>query len=185
MADDFLCTILLCFNPRSRTGNDVFQHGDPGFPRSFNPRSRTGNDGTSDDYISVGWVFQSTFPHGERLQYHMAVPCTDQRFQSTFPHGERLILSPAALRSFRFQSTFPHGERLSLLRYAFIASLFQSTFPHGERLHRFAHLNKALLVSIHVPARGTTLFAVTRAKNSLCFNPRSRTGNDTRYTMHH
>ena len=33
-------------------------------------------------------------------------------------------------------------------------------------------------VSIHVPARGTTRDSATRRRSYLCFNPRSRKGND-------
>ena len=77
---------------------------------------------------------------------------------------------------------------------------FQSTFPHGERLVFMRRTDMQELVSIHVPARGTTYgcsdpfyadgtfqstfphgerhdpCAAVPGKRS--FNPRSRTGND-------
>ncbi len=57
------------FNPRSRTGND-----EKGFIKycpycGFNPRSRTGNDLVQTSLpLKQSRKFQSTFPHGERLE---------------------------------------------------------------------------------------------------------------------
>ena len=77
---------------------------------------------------------------------------------------------------------------------------FQSTFPRGERPQQVADLQNIIMVSIHVPARGTTasyLLNEHEIKVSIhvpargttekglpallpvvCFNPRSREGND-------
>ena len=55
-----------------------------------------------------------------------------------------------------FQSTFPHGERPLSTPRLYTEYEFQSTFPHGERRSLYVY----------------------RAVWS-CFNPRSRTGNDT------
>ena len=55
------------FNPRSHTGSDglatalSYNNGD------FNPRSHTGSDGLLSTHACCGSVFQSTLPHGERL----------------------------------------------------------------------------------------------------------------------
>ena len=99
-----------------------------------------------------------------------------------------------------FQSTFPQGERRSTCWTVIsVSSLFQSTFPQGERptsrvscafLSRFnprsrkgnddnADISRRdRVVSIHVPARGTTESSAWKTKLSECFNPRSRKGND-------
>ena len=58
--------------------------------------------------------------------------------------------------------------------------MFQSTFPRGERPIPFQSIAVATNVSIHVPARGTTIVMVVRWHRQKCFNPRSREGNDTR-----
>ena len=79
----------------------------------------------------------------------------------------------------KFQSTFPHGERhFPFVRYA-ASSAFQSTFPHGERHYRMYDAIKEQYVSIHVPARGTTFRNIVFHALEFCFNPRSRTGNDS------
>ena len=103
-----------------------------------------------------------------------------------------------------FQSTFPQGERRFILIPERSSKMFQSTFPQGERPVCLALPISCFPVSIHVPARGTTvpsflinfpiLFQSTfpqgeRRLNhfclctrSRCFNPRSRKGNDEHLT---
>ena len=57
-------------------------------PGSFNPRSRTGSDLFSVPFHFIQSMFQSTLPHGER--HTLCHFCRRQRlFQSTLPHGER------------------------------------------------------------------------------------------------
>ena len=58
-------------------------------------------------------------------------------------------------------------------------SKFQSTFPHGERLSRSDTSSRSSRVSIHVPARGTITAPYRPGRATSCFNPRSRTGNDS------
>ena len=57
---------VVYFNPRSRVGNDrsPFLKGKP--TTDFNPRSRVGNDIPRIKAPWREWVFQSTFPRGER-----------------------------------------------------------------------------------------------------------------------
>ncbi len=56
--------------------------------------------------------------------------------------------------------------------------MFQSTFPQGERLASLIFTPLNHFVSIHVPARGTTLSGGRHRTNLCGFNPRSRKGND-------
>ena len=56
--------------------------------------------------------------------------------------------------------------------------LFQSTFPQGERHEGDLHYEVSMIVSIHVPARGTTTSHSRQHTRILRFNPRSRKGND-------
>ena len=76
------------FNPRSRVGNDHRQILFSKRQQDFNPRSRVGNDRAA-TLISVGFnLFQSTFPRGERQNTtHNQEKAA--KFQSTFPRGER------------------------------------------------------------------------------------------------
>ena len=55
-----------------------------------------------------------------------------------------------------FQSTFPRGERHTSYSLLFRFWLFQSTFPRGERRYRSFYSYIIKLISIHVPAWGTT-----------------------------
>ena len=58
---------------------------------------------------------------------------------------------------------------------------FQSTFPHGERRLALRVQNVIYPVSIHVPARGTTVHYNAVHGDQPGFNPRSRTGNDSNH----
>ena len=98
--------------------------------------------------------FQSTHPHGVRLQ-HANLGAVAGPFQSTHPHGVRLYTEfpPAPYNSFNprthtgcdawtvhrislflsFQSTHPHGVRHEPILRKLIKVMFQSTHPHGVR----------------------------------------------------
>ena len=54
----------------------------------FNPRSLVGNDLILSYRFFSFWLFQSTFPRGERQDTCQSTPIR-LRFQSTFPRGER------------------------------------------------------------------------------------------------
>ena len=61
-------------------------------------------------------------------------------------------------------------------------SMFQSTHPHGVRLTLRAARLSTSLVSIHAPARGATSVLYPLLLSSQCFNPRTRTGCDSKTT---
>ena len=121
----------------------------------FNPRTHTGCDRTKDEARPRKIQFQSTHPHGVRLQ-HAVYDKTKRKFQSTHPHGVRRgtthrtakrdrvsIHAPTrgatftiVLRNAReslFQSTHPHGVRPPTPCNSSAPSWFQSTHPHGVR----------------------------------------------------
>ena len=78
--------------------------------RCFNPRARTGRDLFPSSALAKSRSFQSTRPHGARLCI-IAGHGDLGAFQSTRPHGAR----PRAWYSYTatalFQSTRPHGAR--------------------------------------------------------------------------
>ena len=142
-------------------------------------------------------AFQSTYPHGVRrpcpdgarlLQYFN--PRTRTGYDLLRPQrwGWRSISIHVPARgttyaSFysqsvpSFQSTYPHGYDESRCNGLHI-SIFQSTYPHGVR-HLATPVVRAIhIISIHVPARGTTRWARTRCFSVPHFNPRTRTGYD-------
>ena len=117
------------FNPRSLVGNDAMQsHGAAPLGISIHVPSW----GTTILPItsSRSWLFQSTFPRGERhgCQQHLLLPF---RFQSTFPRGERL--SPGAGRScsayFNPRSLVGNDGKFSQIFFVFLCNKYNfSTF---------------------------------------------------------
>ena len=55
------------FNPRLRTGGDLFRHEQLARCWCFNPRLRTGGDEEGERFFFYAAEFQSTPPHGRRL----------------------------------------------------------------------------------------------------------------------
>ena len=123
-------------------------------------------------------------------------------FQSTFPRGER----PACWRRLRQSANFNPRSRVGndeeQDKIDRETKKFQSTFPRGERRradrggrkpkghfnprsrvgndNALAHIHRAYIISIHVPAWGTTWWPRTSTPQPGNFNPRSRVGNDER-----
>ena len=54
----------------------------------FNPRTRTGYDFPENQALLPARLFQSTYPHGVRLQAQGGLEGL-AKFQSTYPHGVR------------------------------------------------------------------------------------------------
>ena len=76
-------------------------------------------------------------------------------FQSTFPQGERRNCPQSRLWITQFQSTFPQGER----RWEMAPPSDKQSFnPRSRKGNdtKFHWEKDIVLVSIHVPARGTT-----------------------------
>ena len=120
------------FNPRSHKGSDSEKAWRICRFPYFNPRSHKGSDGTV-AISSVGCIFQSTLPQGERQGLtDTAIP--RQRFQSTLPQGERR----------RKRCQFSKAE------------IFQSTLPQGERHNSGIYFLTRTDISIHAPTRGAT-----------------------------
>ena len=149
-------TPVSSFNPRSRTGNDKLGNNSLYCVGCFNPRSRTGNDAvlklspicatvsihvpargtTFTRTIMVRFrLFQSTFPHGERLFLVLYVDISV--FQSTFPHGERLYTEYKTIVYMGVSIHVPaRGTTNQIVCVFAFFVVFQSTFPHGERRSR-------------------------------------------------
>ena len=145
-------------------------------------------------------MFQSTLPHGAR---HGALPhsVSAVRFQSTRPHGARPDCREDTGVGWLVSIHAPaRGATVSVSRML-SETPFQSTRPHGARHGIEAAQRVQVVVSIHAPARGATdspaslstevLFQSTRphgARRALQqralgwfgFNPRARTGRDSR-----
>ena len=105
----------------------------PGCTTSFNPRARTGRDHCAALPRWLSHVFQSTRPHGARLE-DIGPPVIA---------GAVSIHAPA------------RGATTDTCNYVFYKQ-FQSTRPHGARRSMSLDPSSAVAVSIHAPARGAT-----------------------------
>ena len=122
--------------------------------------------------------FQSTFPQGERPSLDNAGVAL-RWFQSTFPQGERLrdnnicpLVIPVSIHVPARGTTVCLALAVRRLRVSIHVPARGTTYEVGEG-------QQTLLVSIHVPARGTTCRTDSMLRCRVCFNPRSRKGNDT------
>ena len=186
------------FNPRSRTGSDVFRSRR--FPSRRVSIHAPARGATSRPVKTCALeMFQSTLPHGER---HLSTrrfghargfnprsrtgsdPCADERGR------ERMVSIHAPARGATFDPIHPVGfgdvsihapargaTFVKILSLGDVA--FQSTLPHGER-HSRRSASAVRRVSIHAPARGATATRPRARAFRTSFNPRSRTGSDTR-----
>ena len=102
------------------------------------------------------------------------------QFQSTHPHGVRLDSIVRSRYSLTFQSTHPHGVRPDVKRWYKSANEFQSTHPHGVRLPLQVDTKPDPNVSIHAPTWGATLAIRSTALFKKGFNPRTHMGCDLR-----
>ena len=130
-----------------------------GIAIDFNPRSHKGNDGKTIEPLQAAYIFQSTFPQGERLcRPFLADSRIIISIHVPTRGTTRLLQRQCKLR--QFQSTFPQGERH--FPGTIISSLcrFQSTFPQGERQKVNYYPVTITAISIHVPTRGTTLYSM-------------------------
>ena len=122
---------------------------------SFNPRSRTGNDYSCNRI----WDTPAGFNPRSRTGNDGNVEAGELGGYIVSIHvparGTTSLIINEIRSILEFQSTFPHGERRPKSSALPGIVQFQSTFPHGERL----------LCGRGQPA-------------AICFNPRSRTGND-------
>ncbi len=124
----------------------------------FNPRPRTGSDPTRSGAFAARSRFQSTPPHGERHRY-------DSKDAAVLQVS---IHAPARGAT--------HTARL----LAVAVLQFQSTPPHGERPPSSLKERRRREVSIHAPARGATPRPPAGGSIHRRFNPRPRTGSDTK-----
>ena len=151
----------MCFNPRSRKGNDdyknkityeniLFQSTFPQGERQpgwkvldthvgFNPRSRKGNDDGREHNTREMYAFQSTFPQGERPERRKSARLPQQSFNPRSRKGN-------------------DGDKIILWTCREGVSIH---VPARGTTHQARISPPGFAVSIHVPARGTTFRART------------------------
>ena len=101
---------VLCFNPRSHEGND---NDIDAFRKSPDVSIHVPTRGTTSLYC-VGWksfLFQSTFPRGERRFTNMT-NSKEPKVSIHVPTRGTTLRRKNSWTMSMFQSTFPRGERL-------------------------------------------------------------------------
>ena len=124
--------------------------------------------------------FQSTPPHGERLEVPVSGACSDYCVSIHAPaRGATCHICLLIYLCYLFQSTPPHGERPER-RTASSCSLsrFNPRPRTGSDRPPYAGYVCGRTVSIHAPARGATTDNRWTIWCLDCFNPRPRTGSD-------
>ena len=76
-----------------------------------------------------------------------------------------------------FQSTFPRGERHTANHGCLFWEMFQSTLPRGERLGAIQNRKKPTSFNPRSRVGSDSRFSVSIPAR-ICFNPRSRVGSD-------
>ena len=142
------------FNPRSRVGNDNAFARVASLPRNFNPRSRVGNDLSTHVSSAILYIFQSTFPRGERRNsFNSSHNATN--FNPRSRVGNDVIRCTKFYAQCRISIHVPAWGTTLPDCHSPHCQPFQSTFPRGERRQ-----SKAIIRWL------------------VYFNPRSRVGND-------
>ena len=125
--------------------------------KSFNPRTHTGCDRflAIDGHLIT--LFQSTHPHGVRLN-SLSVLDPSFLFQSTHPHGVRHHVSLMKQKtSVSIHAPTRGATRTCRIPLRHLALVFQSTHPHGVRRLMSSSYHRVPAVSIHAPTRGATI----------------------------
>ena len=150
------------FNPRSHVGNDLYSYQTFRFLRYFNPRSHVGNDATLKTISSHVTLFQSTFPRGERRQFHVLFQTLKLYFNPRSHVGNDLYYAVEAFQQVQYFNPRSHVGN------------------DDSADNAISILNS---ISIHVPTWGTTGLTYSNGKHLNYFNPRSHVGNDSKFSQ--
>ena len=165
---------------------------------SFNPRTRTGCDGIRKVRVRPPYWFQSTHPHGVRLNPDKFDPsplivsihapargatrcfvifCRVRKFQSTHPHGVRHRNWYLLCDGSGFNPRTRTG--CDYLHIGFGRTVLVSIHAPARGATKTGKpATPHIAVSIHAPARGATMKSHPVQSSWPCFNPRTRTGCD-------
>ena len=171
--------VLYDFNPRSRVGNDVILVFSeifvtisihvPAWGTTSLTRGATQSYNISIHVPAWGTTgFNTLFLLSDSISIHVpawgttvySIPSFTRvsSFQSTFPRGERQRSQKIKEEREKFQSTFPRGERLLRLLCHIQTAHFNPRSRVGNDASIFLLQSSDLLISIHVPAWGTTAY---------------------------
>ena len=151
-----------------------------GYQMDFNPRSRVGNDGKHGSGSS-GSSISIHVPAWGTTRHRYAGRSTGRYFNPRSRVGNDQFPVTSFLTSFEFQSTFPRGERLWDTLDFENGMIISIHVPAWGTTDAWLHLHNDQVISIHVPAWGTTSLVFRNGGQESDFNPRSRVGNDCKF----
>ena len=144
----------------------------------FNPRSRVGNDLSPLFPWGLGCKFQSTFPRGERLI--LTLWC--QVLQPISIHvpawGTTISVILSLVSYIHFNPRSRVGNDYCNRRIRNLSPDFNPRSRVGNDCFIVMLYHAFFIISIHVPAWGTTKIPLRSSMPLTDFNPRSRVGND-------
>ena len=124
----------------------------------FNPRSRVGNDRSGLNMVQPLLLFQSAVPRGERRSTVPVLPGTTADFNPRSRVGNDSLGGRNVESLCNFNPRSRVGNDNGSITNTEKENVFQSTFPRGERRRCGGLSSDQLLISIHVPAWGTTAY---------------------------
>ena len=122
----------------------------------FNPRSREGSDKYQFCIYSQLVQFQSTLPRGERRGSAIHSLIIVYNFNPRSREGSDTTYEMGLLEEYKFQSTLPRGERLFAAGFFNMCENFNPRSREGSDPAKSDGSLKAVVISIHAPARGAT-----------------------------
>ena len=155
-ASDFFRLPPFDFNPRTRMGCDPTEEVGSSFVTYFNPRTRMGCDRKAFCNSSDVFIISIHAPAWGATILCIVQHITDKPFQSTHPHGVRLDVHGEILPCILFQSTHPHGVRPRVLSGVRRNQNFNPRTRMGCDILTHQEYKTERLISIHAPAWGAT-----------------------------
>ena len=108
--------------------------------------------------IHVHYTFQSTHPHGVRPIYSANLMSLSFVSIHAPTRGATRGAFPEAAHDARFQSTHPHGVRRQRFCWGRVKASFNPRTHTGCDIFSNVEVISNIVVSIHAPTRGATLF---------------------------
>ena len=123
---------------------------------SFNPHSRKGNDGDDSKPEDGIYIFQSTFPRGERLSFSLQNCIYSRDFNPRSREGNDIVALAINTTSLISIHVPARGTTIISLTDDLIFCISIHVPARGTTQNAFSSWY-LFLISIHVPARGTTI----------------------------
>ena len=136
---------------------------------NFNPRSREGSDEPAYVIYSELGIFQSTLPRRERRRVDAMAELEEIISIHAPAKGATKNYQQHLACNFQFQSTLPRRERRYGTAVISDDDYFNPRSREGSDFTFDSTLKLTLIISIHAPAKGATLYYSQRMLQSIEF----------------